>query len=159
MSPVKPGRVYIVPEWFGLEPKQAQDAITQLLERAGALPSEGCGTSFTLNVRAVGSLRRDGVAIRNQRAVRSSYEAALSNRAHVAAVRSWLAMTRASVLGHQASLASRGGHFGQPSIVCPRPIVWGETPIRSIEVGSRVGRDGSGALSSGESAKEDRSPP
>lgn len=135
MSPVKPGRVFIVPEWFGLEPRQAQDAITQVLERAGARPSEGGGTSFTLNVRAIGSLRRDGVAIRNQRTVRSLYEAGLSNRAHVAAVRSWLAMTRASVLGQQASLASGVGHFGLPGLEQRNhPILRSQSPIPSRQL-------------------------
>ena len=90
MSPVKPGRVYIVPEWFGLEPKQAQDAITQLLERAGALPSEGCGTSFTLNVRAVGSLRCDGVAIRNHE------RSGPRTRPHSATARTWRPCARGS---------------------------------------------------------------
>lgn len=120
MSPVKLGGVDIVPTWFGLEPSEARDVIAQLLERAGGRPSGEDGTSFTLNMRAVVNLRRDGVTIRNRRAVRTSYEAAVSNRAHVAVVRSWIAMAKANVSSHQARVVRVRRPFGLAPIVQPR---------------------------------------
>ena len=94
MSPVNVGEVVIVPSWFGMEPSDIRSAINELLTRSGGKRS---GDHFTLDGAALGRLRREGIGIRIDRRIRRTNAQTRRNSEHIDEVRSWMAMTRASI--------------------------------------------------------------
>ena len=87
--------IVIVPERYGMEPSDTYEVIAVVLHGLGGRATEH-GT-FRLDVHAVNHLRRQGITIRNRRALSVTFDTATRNRDLLVELRSRVDRNRASV--------------------------------------------------------------
>ena len=105
MSGADRREIVIVPEWYGMEASDAYAVIAGVLHGSGGTATEH-GT-FRLDVHAVNHLRRQGMTIRNRRALTVTLDTTSRNRNLLAEVRSRVDRNRASVVMRNAHALAR----------------------------------------------------